>query len=182
MRNIIFIAGIHGVGKSSLCKKLSDKFSMEYYSVSDLIRKTTHKAADKNKRVSNIEDNQKVFLKALDSVLLKNKTLLLDGHFCLISNDDSIQSIELQVFKMINPSAIIVLEDTPKKIMQRLISRDSLSFDEAFIKNLQQKEIATASKVANELKVPFKIFKNNGNFEEQIMFIKKYVGGNINGI
>lgn len=37
--NIIFIAGIHGVGKSTLCKKLSSRYNIEHYSASELIKK-----------------------------------------------------------------------------------------------------------------------------------------------
>ena len=38
MEGVIFVAGIYGVGKSTLCEKLSKELKIPFYSSGDLIR------------------------------------------------------------------------------------------------------------------------------------------------
>ena len=55
---IIFIGGIHGVGKTSLCVRLTDSKGINNFSASQLIKMLkTDYSDDKNKGVKNISNN-----------------------------------------------------------------------------------------------------------------------------
>lgn len=48
-RQIIFVGGIHGVGKTTLCKKIESRYNMEHFSASNLIAKEKTEALLRNK-------------------------------------------------------------------------------------------------------------------------------------
>ena len=54
MNNMIFVGGIHGVGKTSFCKKISKAYSLEFYSASALISEIKKEQFSKNKMVEHI--------------------------------------------------------------------------------------------------------------------------------
>ena len=54
--NIHFFGGIHGVGKTFLCKRLSSQLSIKHFSAGELI----NQGIQKNKEVKSINSNQNV--------------------------------------------------------------------------------------------------------------------------
>jgi adenylate kinase len=55
----IFIAGIHGVGKTYLAKQAASEMGLKYATASQLIREERgHASWDSNKRVDEVENNQ----------------------------------------------------------------------------------------------------------------------------
>lgn len=54
---MIFLSGIHGSGKSYLCKELN-KYNIPTCSASHLIAKYKKEAYSSNKLINNIDDNQ----------------------------------------------------------------------------------------------------------------------------
>lgn len=84
---IIFIGGIHGVGKTSLCEELSNQIGTHYFSASKLIKRLKKDHCDnENKAVKDIDGNQELLLTAINQYINKNIIVLLDGHFCLLSS------------------------------------------------------------------------------------------------
>ena len=57
-RRIVFIAGVHGVGKTTLCNELAARFNIEHFSASNLIAREKEEEHLRNKRVENIAGNQ----------------------------------------------------------------------------------------------------------------------------
>ena len=65
--NIHFFGGIHGVGKTFLCKRLSSQLSIKHFSAGELI----NQGIQKNKEVKSINSNQNVLIAELQH--LKDK-------------------------------------------------------------------------------------------------------------
>src|SRR5262249_1164106 len=101
-RNVIFVGGIHGVGKTTYCEKLSSDLNLKHYSASDLI-KEVKRTNSVHKNVKNIPQNQDILLDAIDKCFYENKWYILDGHFCLLNEQGSISPIPFATFQSIGP-------------------------------------------------------------------------------
>lgn len=88
--SIIFIGGIHGVGKSTVCQQICNKCNIEYLSASKLIKWSELSEDTKNKKVENLSFTQDRLVVGLRNAVQENKTYILDGHYCLLnkSNDN----------------------------------------------------------------------------------------------
>lgn len=155
--NIIFVGGIHGVGKTTICNDLSNKLSIEHYSSSSLISMLDSKRIKQDKIVEDIHDNQKMLLEAIDYFLDEDKAYLLDGHFCLIDKNNSIQKVPVEVFESLAIRGIIIISEQEHKILKRLKVRDNEDYSLDYIKEFQEKEIYYAKQIARQIKVPIKI-------------------------
>lgn len=107
-KNIIFVGGIHGVGKTTICNNLSNELSIEHYSSSNLISMLDSERIKQDKRVEDIQDNQNMLLEAIKYFLDKDTFYLLDGHFCLINSDNIIQKVPVKVFELLGIKGIIL--------------------------------------------------------------------------
>ncbi|MBY6825656.1 ATP-binding protein, partial [Clostridium botulinum] len=143
--NIIFVGGIHGVGKTTLCNHMSKKIKLENYSSSDLIKNLNSKRIRTDKKVDDIDKNQNVLIRAVREYLLDSKKdYILDGHFCLINNENDIEEIPIETFRKLNLKVIIVITDNPKNIMKKLQFRDDKKYSLDFIDFFQKKEVEYA--------------------------------------
>ena len=141
-RRIIFVAGIHGVGKTTLCNELSSQFGIEHFSASSLIAKEKEEKYLHDKRVENVGENQDHLLVAINKSFDSADWYLLDGHFCLLNRNNKITRIPYSTYEGISPMAVLVLFDEPFEIYSRLSSRDNAKYEIALLKSLQEEEIA----------------------------------------
>ncbi|MGV3629786.1 MAG: ATP-binding protein [Bacteroidota bacterium] len=170
---IIFIGGIHGVGKGTICKEISKITKLKHFSSSSILNWKEFSPDASNKRVMSIEQTQERLLKNLFHIKQNNINFILDGHFCLFNNFTSIKQIEVNVFKNINPSIIIVVVDELEKIQQRLLLRDNKIYDLEQLKKMQDIELEHSIQVANQLDIPhFKI--QNKKTEDILDLIAKF--------
>ncbi|MCY9697582.1 ATP-binding protein [Paenibacillus alginolyticus] len=153
MRNLIFVGGIHGVGKSTFCSEISDNHGIKVHSASKLIALKKKETYTKDKRIQDINSNQIYLLEALDEVE-SNQVFLLDGHFCLLDINGGITRIPKQTFIDISPRVIVVLIDSVNEIISRLQARDSHVHNHSVIKEFQDEEISYAKIISEELNVP----------------------------
>ncbi len=151
---VIFVAGVHGVGKGTICQKISSYFSLPHYSASSLIKSVKNAEVDKNKIVIDADKNQDYLLTALEQLEVDFDYILVDGHFCL-QGDSGVIEIPLETFQGMDIAAILLLTDSPAEIYNRLYARDNSSLEEAVIQSLQDAEKTRASYVANTLRLPF---------------------------
>lgn len=156
-RTIIFVGGIHGVGKSTICKKLCSDLGLEYLSASKLIGDYKNEIARKNlddgKAVANINDNQDILVKAVKGIKSLNENFLMDGHFTLLDSKEAVQPIPLSTFASIMPGALIVLIDDPAAIQGRLLSRDHTDYDLKLLEAMQTQEVKHAEYVGIKLNI-----------------------------
>ena len=166
--NILFFAGIHGVGKSTIGSKLKKDIGIKMFSASQLIKDGKGKIST-DKKVKKIGENQEILLNQL-----KEKSnlglFILDGHFSLIDKDGNIKNIPLDVFKQINPREIILLEEDAELICNRLYARDNVKHDLNLIQDMLDKERRHSLYVSKMLKIPIKIITKN-----EYPMIKDYI-------
>lgn len=171
MRKVIMLGGIHGVGKSFLCKKIKDVNICEVYSASQLMRDYINENVDDNKKVEDIKLNQDILLNAIEEKIPNDIVMILDGHFCLINNYREIEEVPIDTFMSIGINAIIILISDADTIINRLSSRDSLQYSTDFINEFQNKEVDYATEIAKELSIQILICKNPVNDKEILNLI-----------
>jgi adenylate kinase len=169
----IFVGGVHGVGKTSFCKNLSDKFDLEYVTASSLIRRRSKLPV--NKTVTDVGGNQSILLDELSHYLTNRSTLLLDGHFCLLKNTLEFEDVPLSIFVAIDPCAIFLLKDNPSTIVMRLSQRDNKEHDVSRIAALQEREVHRARLVSENLGIPFVIVEPILDYEGSLKAVIPYL-------
>lgn len=160
-RKIVFVGGVHGVGKTTLCTKLSAQTGFTHYAASQLIKslKAASISSD-SKNVANIASNQNILLEALRAV--KESEILLDGHFTILDSSGKPQPIGAKIFEEIAPSLLIMLWDDPGVIHERLRVRDGNKLGVAAdIERHQNNEVSQARIVATALGVELHIVKTD---------------------
>lgn len=168
MKNLIFIGGIHGVGKGTLCKKLSSSSKLIHLASSDLI-KWSEISSVKNKTVNNVLNTQERLISGLEKQIIEDKKYLLDGHFCLLNSKNIPVVVPFETFKRINPKGIILVTEKIKLISQRLNNRDNVFYSQELLENFQNREKEQAKKTAEKLNI--RLLYYNNNFEEALNFI-----------
>ena len=139
---MIFISGIHGVGKSYFCNLVKEATGIECYSASSLIKERKKKGFPADKRVADIDENQLYLLAVVDDLRASVGEFLLDRHFCLWNTDGVITRISLNTFTTLRPEAIVLLTETPEIIAKRCQERDNVAHKVSDIKAFQDEEIA----------------------------------------
>lgn len=160
--NIIFIGGIHGIGKGTICKKITDQFSDLVHISASTLLKWEEISTPENKLVQNFDSTQDRLIKGLKATIEKDKAYLLDGHFCLLNKEGIPEQIEEETFQLINPKAIVVVVEDVNLIYQGLANRDSMKYNTEILALMQKMEVEHAQNIASELEVPFiKISRND---------------------
>lgn len=173
-RRIIFVGGVHGVGKTSFTSTVEASLNISSFSASELICKYKLAPTDQHKRVADIDQNQSDLLCAIAMYTRADQPFLLDGHFCLLDSKGEIQRIQPSVFQQIRPRAIILLQDEPALILERQRSRDGRCATVEFIAKFQAEEEAAAKKVSLIVGVPLLITSPTLN-EPVSTFIKNHL-------
>ena len=153
IKNIVFIGGIHGVGKTTVCKELSKISNFEYLSASEVINWSQIELS-KKKNVDSIQETQSRLLFGLSNLVDETKKYILDGHFCLLNNEEQIIDIPLETFKAINPLSLNIIVDSAQNISQRLEKRDNIKYSIEFLDNMQEREMRYARHISDILKIP----------------------------
>lgn len=156
MKNIIFVAGIHGVGKTTYCKELSKTLNIQHYSCSNLIRQYKF-LSNSNKFAENIDKNQDFLLQSIDTLLKNDETCILDGHFCLLDEFGTITKIPSSTFEKINPIKIILLTNDINYIYNNLFKRDRTSYSKTLLEEFSNSEIEYARLISKKFKIKLEI-------------------------
>ena len=171
-RKIIFVGGIHAVGKGTVCKELSEKFNFEHLSSSQVL-KWNEISDSKNKKVQNFNTTQNRLLTNLNKIIEPNKKYLLDGHFTLLNSNGEPEKIDESTFIGIQPESIILMTCEPKVIFERLKQRDDSIYKLGVLEKMQQMEIEHANYISKKLNVPL-ITVINGNTSSIFEHLQNY--------
>lgn len=151
---ILFIGGIHGVGKTVFSERASRMLKIPRLNASTLITEQRKAPAAINKRVQSVEENQHALVTAIESSPIQGRQLILDGHFCVFDSSDAIRRVPLETFQTLSPIAVVVLHDDVNSIRERLEKRDNREFSFELLNGLQKAEIEHAAEVCNLLNIP----------------------------
>ncbi|MGO4773606.1 ATP-binding protein [Flavobacterium sp. W22_SRS_FK3] len=172
MKNIIFIGGIHGSGKGTICETLKNKIDLIHLTASEVL-KWDELSTQEEKLVTNIDETQNRLVINLNKIVEENKTYLLDGHYCLLNKDGKPEKIPIQTFKDINPKKIILVIANPETIKKRLAKRDAKTYDINIIEEFQNLEINFATEISEILEISLHII-NSEQFEiETLLYFLK---------
>lgn len=152
---VIFIGGIHGSGKGTLCKKISSQTGIPHYTASELLNWNEVSPDVKNKKVIDIPDTQNRLINGLKEIKKKHQSFLLDGHFCLFNKNGIVEKIESEIFKNINPNFIVFVSSSPEEVQKRLKTRDGKIYSIALLQEMQMVEESHAKEIAFSLDIPY---------------------------
>ena len=169
---MIFISGIHGVGKTFFCNLVKERLGIKSYSASKLIADKKKSGFTLDKLVTDIDENQLYLLEAIKDLRSNTGDFLLDGHFCLLNQDGIITRIPVSTFTMLAPDLIILLTEEPSIIVKRRKERDNINYLISDIKEFQDKEIEYAKEVSELLNIPLIISTGSDDIESIIDFIQ----------
>ena len=106
----IFVAGVYGTGKSTLCTELSKQIGFPFFSAGDLISKINSEQYGVNKAVKDKAHNQILLAKGVQELNKTHGTIILARHFCIFNNVNDVELLPESVFFELNLSQIILLE------------------------------------------------------------------------
>lgn len=152
---VIFIGGIHGSGKGTLCTQISHEIGLPHFTASELLKWNEVSPDVKNKTVIDIPDTQNRLINGLKEIKKKHQSFLLDGHFCLFNKNGIVEKIELEIFKNINPNFIVFVFSSPEVIQKRLKTRDGKIYSISLLQEMQMVEESYAKEIAFSLEIPY---------------------------
>lgn len=169
---MIFISGVHGVGKSYFCDMVKKTIDINAYSASTLISNKKKVGFSNDKLIPDIDDNQQYLLQAVDELRTSEGNFILDGHFCLLNAEGQVQRIGFDTFTTLKPEAILLLTENPEVIAERRRSRDNREVSAGSIKEFQDSEESYAKEVADAIGAKLFISRGSSDLEKAIEFIK----------
>jgi len=172
---MVFISGVHGVGKTFFCNKVRDTLGIITYSASDLISEQKMVAFSKDKLILDIEDNQKYLLDAIQKIRKSHNWFLLDGHLCLLDSEGAVVRVSVETFDKLQPKAIILLTEKPEIILERRKERDGVKGNYNAIDVFQREENLYAQELAERLGVPLKISQGANDLIDVLDFIQTFI-------
>ncbi len=137
--NIIFIGGIHGVGKGKICSEISKETGWIHISASQVLRWEEISSSEK-KEVKNIKSTQDRLRDGLNELIDPSKKYLLDGHFTLLNKEGTPELIEIDIFNHIKPVLYVIIIEEEEIIHKRLLRRDSKNYSLEKLKEFQEME------------------------------------------
>lgn len=163
--NIAFIGGIHGVGKSSVCKRICDELEMQYLSASELLNWNKIEKDPKNKKIENILVTQNLLIAGLSKYFSDEKYYLLDGHYCLLNSKNEILHVPFETFKKMNLFSVNIILGEISQIKKCLELRDSKIYDYDLLERMQTEEFSYAKQLSKTLEINLNIGTQNEYFE-----------------
>lgn len=156
---VIFVAGVHGVGKTTACAYAVRSLGYAHYSASGLIKsEKANSIPEEGKAVANVEANQALLICGVEKACGRHQgRIILDGHFTLSKSDGRIEAVAVEVFSSLSLNGIVVYRDEPAAIAERLHRRDGESYRIDDITRHQDSELVHAQLVAAELGLPIEI-------------------------
>ncbi|HEP8866704.1 TPA: AAA family ATPase [Pseudomonas aeruginosa] len=171
----IFVAGVHGVGKTYLASQLPASLGLMHTSASKLIRDERALTSwGVDKRVSDVDANQVALAAAVSRYNNAGTRLLLDGHFVLLNAQNEFSRLGSEVFKALNLEGVILLETEAHTIAIRIRERDGREVDIDHLDRFIAAERSQAQMVCNELAIPLFILEapNPDTFATAIAAVK----------
>ncbi|MBY5056786.1 MULTISPECIES: AAA family ATPase [Streptococcus] len=170
----ILISGVHGVGKTFLLNELKNSSTkhIQVISISKLIKEFGNDIEQRNKLVFDITTNQRIWKDKLKNMKFsEEKTVILDGHLCLLDREGVITELPFSTFEGILIKKLVLKIEQPVIIQQRLFLRDNIDWDITLLTNFQDTERKRAELLASRLQIPLFIYDDDAQIQHLIEFI-----------
>ena len=161
MTALFFVTGAHGVGKSTLCSAcIAARPTWIHRSASSIIREQAVRegmiASDDAAKITlKPDENQELLLRGVEQMRMTTRVLLLDGHTVLRGPDGTLVDIDMDIFRRLQPTAIVHIIDDPAQILDRWQGRrPTPGVDLAFVTSLQRRESVRVTEFLPALKIP----------------------------
>lgn len=155
----IFVAGVYGTGKSTICSALSERLHIPAFSAGDLISATNGEQYGANKAVVDKTNNQVLLAERVQELNSKNMKIILAGHFCIFNAHNGVEILPESVYSALNISQIVLLEADVHDIVSNLRRRDGKDYSEKSITALIEKEREQSDRISKQLKCSYYIYK-----------------------
>ncbi|MHB1014870.1 MAG: AAA family ATPase [Desulfurivibrionaceae bacterium] len=135
----VFLSGVHGVGKTTLCNAVARQARINTVSSSSLLDEQGGRWAQDGG-----QDNKtasECICQRLEKLLVAPIFLLVDGHCTLAEGKGNISVVDKEIFRRIRVQGFILLIDDVEVIQKRIFKRDGMSVDRSFIGKLQDAEL-----------------------------------------
>ena len=175
---IIFVAGIYGVGKSTLCERLSLSIGIPCYSAGDLISALNGETYGRNKTVVNKEKNQDILVAAVNDRLQNDTAFILAGHFCIFDKSFNVERLPESVFSLMPIAKVVLLESDVTKVCEnlRFRYRDYRCYPLDALKSLKQCDKMQCEKITKQLGLPLYIHQMLFD-DADVQQVREYVLG-----
>lgn len=160
-KGCIFVGGVHGSGKTELCKKIQEKIDCVYLSASQLL-----KWSKKEKIVENVQENQGILKELLKKEMQDDKLYLIDGHFALWNKEYKCEKVPLTFFEDLNIKCNLLVVENGDVIGQRLCNRNGINVSPEIIESISSLEKKHSKFIAEKLGVKF--FQVNTSNKNQV--------------
>lgn len=155
----IFIAGVYGTGKSTICSVLAERFHIPAFSAGDLISVINGEQYGANKAVADKDNNQVLLATRVQELNSKNRQIILAGHFCIFNACNDVEVLPESVYPALNITQIVLLEAEVQNIISNLRHRDGKDYSEKSVTALIEKEREQSERISKQLKCPLYIYK-----------------------
>jgi adenylate kinase len=156
--SVIFLAGVHGVGKGYLGIRVANALGIRHFTASQLIREEKGRSTwGVDKKASDLDDNQMALIRAVARTRSTHNDILLDGHFVLRNAQGALVSLAPLVFKELQLTGVILLTESSDIIANRLMKRDGVNTNVDEIAELAEAESIHANKVCLALGLPLDV-------------------------
>lgn len=163
LENISFVGGIHGVGKSTICKSICEKLNINYLSASEVLKWSKLNTDIKNKKVDNISFTQDLLINGLNEQVNKSEHYILDGHYCLFNKERNVERIPFETFQKINPASLHVITGNIVEIKKHLEERDQRPYNYKLLEEMQDAELEYANEISQRMLKPL-VISTSDNF------------------
>jgi adenylate kinase len=158
MNPVLFVGGVHGAGKTTICRQIALAIPAAHVTAGGLIREMGSAAAANptDKVVSDVDANQELLLQGLERYRARigADPIVLDGHFTLLGPDETLTEIPVIVFQKIAPRAALLVQTEVSVIHARLLERDGRAPSVALLSRLIHHERTHSQAVCAKLGIP----------------------------
>lgn len=151
----VYLSGVHGVGKTTLCNAVAQQIQVKHVTASSLLDKYAFRYKQYAKSVKGGESE--FICQCIEEMLMVVPFLLVDSHCVLVDRQNNIVKVDREIFRRIRVQGIVLLVDTVDRIQERLWQRDGELIECDTINELQDAELEYSGVVANMLGVKRKI-------------------------
>ena len=180
MKNILF-SGVHGVGKGLFLEKIKKEIEgYSIYSASTLIEKYQPATDAGYKKVRYVKNNQDILIKAIKEAKMNDRNnFILDGHLCIFNVEGNVVRIPENFFEETQIEGIVLLQDCPDVITDRINKRDGKKINVQSIEKMQREEQKFAEELWKKNKIPYVVVTHKCTGEEFMQRIQEFGGENI---